>query len=130
MTSDPTLPQDVLALLERHGSWRAIIEAMESHTTLQAKCDALRGFAQAVMEDWHEGDLDGGTRQDIAERFGLLRAIERFSPCGEACGCSEYFTESDWKAGQTCFRATTLLTGDAATDTAIDALLDGEAASA
>lgn len=83
--------------------------------------NVLRAFAQDVMEDWNEGDLDGGTRQDLAERHGLIAPIERFAPCGEECVCSEFFTERDWADGQQCYHVTTLLTGKPESEAAIAA---------
>lgn len=68
----------------------------------------LRAFAQDVMEDWWEGDLDGGSRQDMAEKHGLIEGREATEACGEYCRCAEY---DDFP--QTCYRRTELLTGPA-----------------
>lgn len=64
----------------------------------------LLRFAAAVMEDWHEGDLDGGYRQDLAVKHGLLRVVRVGAPCGEECLCAEY---GDFP--QDCYQPTSLL---------------------
>lgn len=71
---------------------------------------ALRGFAQAVMECWPEGDVDGGYLQDMAEKHGLLKTEERTIPCGENCGCAEFYMSGEVA---TCYRGTPLLRGAA-----------------
>lgn len=55
----------------------------------EAERDALRAFAQAVMECWPMGDLDGGTLQDAAVAHGLLIPETRHEPCAEGCNCAE-----------------------------------------
>src|SRR5690606_2170675 len=112
---DPNATSEPLVL---HTDLAAAIARAEA---LERERDALRAFAQDVMEDWNEGDLDGGTRQDLAERHGLIASIERFAPCGEECGCSEFFTARDWEQGQQCYRMTSLLTGKPESDAAIAA---------
>lgn len=74
--------------------------------------DALRAFAQEVMECWPMGGIDGGDLQDIAERHGLLRPETRYAPCYEdGCNCAEYVTTSEFEQGVTCFLKTPLLLG-------------------
>ena len=68
--------------------------------------EALRGFAQDIMECWPHSELDGCDLQDIAETHGILRLEERAEPSGENCACAEY---GDFPAE--CYRKTELLTG-------------------
>lgn len=72
----------------------------------------LRAFAQAVMEAWPEGDIEGGYLQYIAEKHGLLAHETRYEPCGESCHCANYCDSEDWKKGVSCYRRTLLLTGE------------------
>ena len=66
--------------------------------------DALRKFAQAVMQSWPHGDVDGGELQDAAVSAGLLAGWYVIESCGEGCGCEDFPT--------TCYRPTPLLTGE------------------
>jgi hypothetical protein len=69
--------------------------------------EALRGFAQAVMEHWQEGwDIDSGDLHNMAVEKGLLEPVSRTEPCGENCACAEC---GDFPT--TCYRKTELLTG-------------------
>lgn len=65
---------------------------------------ALRTFAQRVMANWPEGDVDGGDLQSIAVECGLLMPVDVTQPCGEGCNCAGY---GDFPL--TCFRPTALL---------------------
>jgi hypothetical protein len=85
----------------------------EGDPTILAERDALRAFAQSVMEVWPYGDLDGGTLQDIAHEHGLLEPETRTEPCGENCACSESVTEGEFVTGVECYRKAPLLTGAA-----------------
>lgn len=67
---------------------------------------ALRAFAQDALENFADGDLDGGTRQDLAVKHGLLRPVEVAQACGEHCVCAEY---GDFP--MECYRKTPRLTG-------------------
>lgn len=69
---------------------------------LKAERDALRAFAQAVMESWPNGDVDGGELQDAAHEHGLLH-------CSEECAC-EYYCVTEEVVD--CYRPTPLLTGE------------------
>jgi Lar family restriction alleviation protein len=71
----------------------------------------LRAFAQAVMEVWPMGDLDGGDLQEIATKHGMLKPETRNAPCGEACSCNEYADPYEWEDGVVCYRKTALLLG-------------------
>ena len=83
-----------------HNRLRARLQSVEDER------DRLRGFAQRAMKAWPEGDLDGASLQEAAEEFGLLRRETRTEPCAEDCWCAEYYSESDWQDGATCFRRT------------------------
>lgn len=80
--------------------------------------DALRAFAQQVMEVWPYGDLDGGSLQEAATKHGLLKPEVWHEPCGENCACVEHATPNEFKAGVTCYRKTALLKGEARKPTA------------
>jgi hypothetical protein len=73
--------------------------------------DALRAFAQAVMEAWPIFDIDGDTLQEVAVKHGMLKPETRHEPCGETCACAEYADQSEWNDGIVCYRITPLLTG-------------------
>lgn len=92
---------------------RTLIVALLSEVeALREECAALRGFAQDVMEDWWDGYLDGGTRQDLAAKHGLIVETNPIVPCGESCACTEYFNEGEQAS---CFKPTPLLTGQEST---------------
>lgn len=59
-------------------------ELRDSVEFLTWKRDALLAFARDIMEGWPDGDLDGGSRQDIAVKHGILIPCD----CGgvENCG--------------------------------------------
>lgn len=78
---------------------------------LEAERDSLRAFAQAVMECWPMGDLDGGTLQDAAVAHGLLVPETRHEPCAEGCCCAENADAKEWTSGVVCYRKTLLLKG-------------------
>lgn len=67
--------------------------------------DALRDFAQRVMQSWPEGGIDGGELQELAESCGLLRKVEVSKPCGDGCDCENYGAPFPTD----CYRATDLL---------------------
>lgn len=50
---------------------------------------ALRAFAQRVMKNWPDGDVDGGELQDAAVKYGLLAPHEVNDRCGEGCRCAD-----------------------------------------
>lgn len=66
----------------------------EKADSLSSNPDLL-GFAKAIFEatDWPTGgDLDGFAFQEIAEKYGLLKAETRTAPClPEGCHCAEYY---------------------------------------
>ena len=68
-------------------------------------------FAQAVMECWPMGDLDGSTLQDAAVAHGLLVPETRHEPCAEGCCCAENADAQEWSFGVVCYRKTPLLKG-------------------
>ena len=69
----------------------------------------LRGFAQAVMEAWPDGDVDGSDLQDFAITWGLLEPVKVDAPCEENCFCAEYYHLDEFPV--TCYRRTKLLEG-------------------
>lgn len=93
-------------LLEKHNALAL------NAAKLRAEVEALRKFAQSVMEAWPMGDIDGCDLQDLAVDCGLLVPEQRFAPCHEElCSCAEYAQPDEWAAGVECFRKTPLLTG-------------------
>jgi hypothetical protein len=88
--------------------------------------ESLRAFAQAIMEAWPMGDLDGGDLQAAAEKHGLLKPETRYEPCGEGCSCAEYADAHEFAAGVTCYRKTALLKGGACADCMAAAKADGD----
>lgn len=76
---------------------------------LKAERDALRAFAQAIMESWPNGRIDGIALQEIAHEHGLLYCSEQTVPCSQDCACDCYC-----EAGEVvdCYRTTPLLTGE------------------
>lgn len=75
--------------------------------------DKLRAFAQAVMESWPFGDVDGAALQDMAIEHGLLEPRTVTEPCGESCQCAEHHGLADMSVGVECYWRTPLLTGRA-----------------
>lgn len=73
--------------------------------------DALRGFAQRVMDGWPEYGVDGDELQDAAVAYRLLARVTATAPCGTHCWCAEFHGEDDMAEGVTCYRRTPLLTG-------------------
>ena len=78
---------------------------------VEAERDSLRAFAQAVMECWPMGDLDGDILQDAAVAHGLLVPETRHEPCAEGCCCAENADAQEWSFGVVCYRKTPLLKG-------------------
>ncbi len=69
--------------------------------------DRLRAFAQAIMESWPQGDVDGADLQDAAIEHGLLTPVNVAAPCNdESCMCAEV-----GNLPGICYRRTSLLTG-------------------
>jgi len=64
----------------------------------------FEGFARAIFKGWPEpwGEtLDGFELQELGEKHGVLVAYEMSKPCGEHCGCAEFYGEDD--APWTCY---------------------------
>ena len=74
--------------------------------------DALRAFAQAVMDCWSDGwGIEGDDLQHIATEHGMLVPEIRNSPCADGCRCAEHVLPKEWTDGVVCYRKTALLTG-------------------
>ena len=96
-----------------------VSRAADEIERLTRERDALRAFAQDVMDDWPDGgDIDGGTLQDFALKNGLLRAKDPqpTEPCGDECLCAYYSGRdpADWVDGVLCYERTAILLGHAA----------------
>jgi len=70
---------------------------------------ALRAFAQRVMANWPDSDVDGDELQEAAVDCGLLKPFEVTEPCGEGCRCADY-----GGFPLTCYRPTALLSPETA----------------
>ena len=55
---------------------------------LKERLRQLEAFTAEIMDEWWTGDLDGGSRQDIALKHGVLTETIATEPCGENCNCS------------------------------------------
>ena len=79
-----------------------------------ADTNKLRAFAQAIMEAWPDGGIEGDDLQEIACRHGMLAPEIRHEPCGEWCQCNGIggYGGDDWQRGVECYRRTALLTGE------------------
>lgn len=88
----------------------------------------LRGFARDLMDDWPDcGELDGGALQDLAAKWRLLASVEMPAPCSEeTCACAVVLDDDEWPS--TCYRRTTLLTGNPESDRSIEQLRKAPAA--
>lgn len=78
---------------------------------LTHEVNQLRAFAQAIMESWPIGDVDGGHLQDMAVKHGLLVKTTQNKPCcEEGCTCAEYLAPDEFPTE--CYRHTNLLKGN------------------
>jgi hypothetical protein len=59
----------------------------------------MRAFIRDIMHRWWESDLEGGTRQDLAVKHGVLIGHDVTEPCGEMCECAD---AGEWPL--TCYR--------------------------
>lgn len=75
-----------------------------SRVAVQEGMVELQRFAAGAMQDWWNGDLDGGERQELAEKCGLLIPTEVAEACGEDCNCTEY-----GEFPMTCYRPSEIL---------------------
>ncbi len=72
----------------------------EENTRLRAFCTALFD-----VTDWPGGgDVDLITVQDLAVTHGILTKETRTEPCGDNCGCAEYYGRDEMAPGVECFR--------------------------
>lgn len=91
-----------------------VVDGTIASRRISSENKKLRAFAQAIMEAWPEGGIEGDDLQEIAVKHGLLAPETRFEPCGEWCKCNgigEYDSD-DWQRGVTCYRRTALLAGE------------------
>lgn len=50
-----------------------------------------KGFGMEVFRDWPDvGELDGFDLQELGYKHGILRKVQRTTPCGPGCNCDEY----------------------------------------
>ncbi len=93
-----------------------VVDGTIAARRISAENKKLRAFAQAIMEAWPEGGIEGDDLQEIACRHGMLAPETRFEPCGEWCNCNAGVDVDggEWERGVECFRRTELLTGEEA----------------
>lgn len=108
MTKNETM-QKLIAMLRK--------DAYDATTLVKHYADEnkqLRAFAQAIMESWPEGGIEGDDLQEIALKHGMLAPEIRHEPCGEWCQCNGIggYDSDGWQRGVTCYRRTALLTGE------------------
>lgn len=94
---------DVASLLSRHQrfaqmaveDFARLLAAAEQQQQMEAELVSLLAFSGEILrrhrgDDPHDiGDVDGGTIQDAAVKFGLLESREVKEPCGVSCVCAE-----------------------------------------
>ncbi len=80
---------------------------------LERERNSLRDFANAVMDSWPHGDVDGYELVRIAVAHGLLalKDPKPTEPCGDNCACSGYPSPDEWAEGIDCYVRMPLLTG-------------------
>lgn len=78
----------------------------------QTQIDALRGFAQDIMESWPESGIDGDELERAAIKYELVKMRPCTTPCKPGCCCTDYYDEEEFAAGIPCYRYTKLLKGD------------------
>jgi hypothetical protein len=68
-------------------------EAKPLNEAIRATDADWKGFAMSILDehrqDGYPSDVDGGTIQDAAVKYGLLVEREVTEPCGETCTCAE-----------------------------------------
>ena len=91
-----------------------VVDGTIAARRISAENKKLRAFAQAIMEAWPEGGIEGDDLQEIACRHGMLAPETRFEPCGEWCNCNAGVDVDggEWERGVECYRRTALLTGE------------------
>ena len=92
-----------------------VVEGTIASRRISSENKKLRAFAQAIMEAWPEGGIEGDDLQEIAVKHGMLAPETRFEPCGEWCKCNGIggYDSDDWQRGVECYRRTALLMGEA-----------------
>jgi hypothetical protein len=68
-------------------------EAKPQNEAIRATDADWKGFAMSILDehrqDGYPSDVDGGTIQDAAVKYGLLVEREVTEPCGETCTCAD-----------------------------------------
>lgn len=68
-------------------------EAANEIERLTAEVTRLQQIIAAYYDGWPEpwaDCMDGFEMQDFAEKHGIMDRVEKTTPCGENCSCSEY----------------------------------------
>ena len=91
-----------------------VVDGTIASRRISSENKKLRAFAQAIMEAWPEGGIEGDDLQEIALKHGMLAPEIRHEPCGEWCQCNGIggYDSDGWQRGVTCYRRTALLTGE------------------
>lgn len=90
-----------------------VVDGTIASRRISSENKKLRAFAQAIMEAWPEGGIEGDDLQEIAVKHGMLAPEIRHEPCGEWCNCNAGVDVDggEWDRGVECYRRTALLTG-------------------
>lgn len=88
---NPQYEEDVIRELFKfagpHTSWHKIGPISPVH--ISEKFDFV-GFANEILRiAWDGNDIDGGTAQELADKYGLIQEVTVTEPCGEHCQCAE-----------------------------------------
>lgn len=79
---------------------------------MKSEIDALRAFANDMMELMLADAIDGDDLRRIAERHELIKPETRYAPCRlDGCSCAEYIDSQEFANGVICYRKTALLLG-------------------
>lgn len=70
----------------------------------------LRTFSNGIVDaSDHSMDVDGGTIQDLAVKYGLFDVVTVTAPCGDNCHCVEFHGEDGMSEGVKCYRKSAAL---------------------
>ena len=53
----------------------------------------FKGFADEIISNRFNGDLDGFDMQDLGIKYNLLKMVVVQEPCGDDCSCDDWLGE-------------------------------------
>lgn len=77
---------------------QSLYEVAEQRNSLTAEVTRLQGIVGQFFEDWPEPwaeGMDGFELQRWGEKHGVLIRRDVIVPCGENCGCREYYCDGE-----------------------------------